>query len=123
MTKEAALKAFFGGFGIPAYPDTAVPENVQFPYITYTTQTDAWGGSPVSLTVNIWYYTESESAPNAKARELSEAIGIGGKVLSCDGGYIWLLRGSPWCQEIKDDRDRALKGRYINVTAEYLTEN
>ncbi len=124
MTKEAVLKQFFSGFGIAAYPSTAVPDDVQFPYLTYDVITSAFQEEPVSLTVNLWYFTTQEGVPNAKARELSEAIGRGGKLLPCDGnGYIWLKRGSPWCQSLTDETSPNIKRRYINVTAEYLTKN
>ena len=89
----------------------------------YEAVTAAWGDESVGLTVNIWYYTTDESAPNAKARELAEAIGLGGTVIPCDGGAIWLRRGSPWCQNIADESDENIKRRYVNVTAEYLTLN
>lgn len=126
MTKDKALYAFFSGFGIPAYPSTSVVNekgeaDVVFPYLTYTPVFDAWGGGPVSLTVNLWYYTESEAVPNAKAEELSQAIGMGGVRVPCDEGVIWLKRGSPWCQSLADEIDPAIKRRYINVTAEYMT--
>ncbi len=123
MTKEAALKSFFSGFGISAYPSTAVPDDVIFPYLTYEVITSAFDGEPVGVTVNLWYFTTQEGPPNAKARELSEAISLGGKVLPCDGGYIWLKRGSPWCQSLTDETSKNIKRRYINVTAEYLTLN
>lgn len=123
MTKEAALKAFFSSFGIPAYPATGLPQDVIFPYLTYEPITSAWDGGEVGITVNLWYFTTQESPPNAKARELSEAIGLGGVSLPCDGGFIWLKRGSPWCQNLSDETDKNIKRRYINVTAEYMTIN
>lgn len=123
MTKEAALHSFFNSFGIPGYPSSAVPEDAVFPWLTYDLITDAWDGGEVGLTVNLWYYTTDEAQSNAKARELSETIGYSGKVLPCDGGYIWLKRGSPWCQNLAEDSDTNIKRRYINVTAEYLTLN
>lgn len=124
MTKAEALYAFFSSFGIPAYASSAVPEDAVFPWLTYDLSTSAWdgdNGSEVSLTVNLWYYTTSEAAPNAKADELSKAIGYGGKLLPCDEGVIWLKRGSPWCQSLHDDSDSMIKRRYINITAEYMT--
>lgn len=123
MTKAAALYQFFSGFGMPAYAASSVPEDVNFPYLTYELSTSAWNGGEVGLTVNLWFYTESEAIPNAKAQELSEDIGYGGVTIPCDGGLIWLKRGSPWCQSLKDDTDQNIKRRYINVTAEYLTLN
>lgn len=128
MTKDKALYAFFSNFGLPAYPDNAVlnengEPDVILPYLTYTPVFDSWGGEPVSLTVNLWYHTESEAIPNAKAQEISERIGRSGCVVLCDKGYIRLLRGSPWCQSLRDEADSSIKRRYINITAQYYTEN
>ncbi len=123
MTKEAALKQFFSGFGIAAYPSTSVPNDVVFPYLTYEVITSAFEYGEVGLTVNLWYYTTQEGPPNAKARELSGAIGPGGRLLPCDGGYVWLKRGSPWCQSLTDETSPNIKRRYIQATAEYFTEN
>ena len=122
MTKEAALQAFFERF-LPSYAASAVPEDVVFPYLTYELITGAWEEGEVGLTVNIWYYTTSEAAPNAKAREISEAIGLGGVQLPCDGGTIWLTRGAPWCQSLTDSTDARIKRRYLNITANYNTVN
>lgn len=122
MTKEAALQAFFEQF-LPSYAASAVPNDVEFPYLTYELVTGAWEEGEVGITVNLWYYTTSEAAPNAKAREMSAAIGMGGVQVLCDGGAIWLKRGSPWCQSLYDSTDTNIKRRYINVTAEYLTVN
>ena len=122
MTKGAALQAFFSRF-MDAYAASAVPEDVTFPYLTYELITSAWDSGEVGLTVNLWFYTTSEAVPNAKAQELSDAIGYGGVTIPCDGGFIWLKRGSPWCQNLQDDTDPNIKRRYINVTAEYMTLN
>ncbi len=123
MTKAAALHQFFSSFGMTAYTATSVPEDAIFPYLTYELITSAWEGGETGLTVNLWFYTDSEAVPNAKAEELSAALGIGGKVLPCDGGYIWLKRGVPWCQSLRDETSPEIKRRYINITAEYLTKN
>lgn len=122
MTKGAAIHSFFSRF-MDAYAASAVPDDVTFPYLTYELITSAWDSGEVALTVNMWFYTTSEAIPNAKAQELSEAIGYGGIALPCDGGFIWLKRGSPWCQSLSDESDKNIKRRYINVTAEYMTLN
>ena len=119
MTKGAALQQFFSQF-LTAYTATSVPEDVVFPYLTYDADFDAWGGEPVSLTVNLWFYTESEAVPNAKADEISKAL-EGGAVLDMGNGeYIVLHRGSPWCQALRDETNNNVKRRYLNVTADYL---
>ena len=122
MTKDKALHAWFSQF-LTAYPTSNVPEDATFPWLTYELITGAWDSGEISLTVNLWYYTESEAIPNAKAQEISAAIGYGGTVIPCDGGYIWIKRGTPWCQNIADETDKNIKRRYLNITAEYLTEN
>lgn len=123
MTKAAALQKFFSSFGIPAYVSTSVSDDAKPPYLTYTYVSTAFDNEPVSLTVNLWYRTTSEAIPNAKAQELSNAIGRGGVNVYCDGGYIKLLRGTPFSQSVSDPTDSAIKRRYINITAMYYTEN
>lgn len=120
MTKNKALYAWFNEI-MTFYRDTAVPEDAELPYGTYTYAEDAFGGNQVALTVNLWFRTESEAVPDEAAQALSDAIGYGGVLIPCDDGYIWLTRGSPWCQSMTDESDTAIKRRYINVTAEYLT--
>ena len=123
MTKNKALYAWFNNF-MTFYRDTAVPEDAVFPYGTYTYVDDAFdgeNGGQAALTVNLWYRTESEAVPDAMAQEIAQAIGYGGTTIECDEGYLWIKKGSPWCQSLTDDIDPAIKRRYINITTEYLT--
>lgn len=122
MTKGEALHEFFSGFGMAAYPSSSVPDDVVFPYLTYDAVFDSFG-SPVSPLVNLWFYTTSEAIPNAKAQKIAEAIGRGGVTLRCDGGWIWIKRGSPWCQSVRDDTAPNIKRRIINIEVEYLTND
>ena len=121
MTKGAALHQFFSGFGMDAYAASSVPEDAVFPYLTYELITDNFDGGEVGLTVNLWFYTESEAIPNAKAQEVADALGIGGHLIQCDGGFVWLKRGTPFAQSLKDDTAPKIKRRYLNITAEYMT--
>ena len=121
MTKEQALYKFFNQFGIIGYRNTSVPDDVIFPYLTYDAPISSFEEDPVSITLNLYYYTDSEAEPDAKAEAIRNAIGMGGKILNCDGGAIWLKWGSPWCQSLVDETNRNIKRRYINITAEYLT--
>lgn len=122
MTKDKVLHAWFSQF-LPSYPAASVPSDAIFPWLTYDFSFGAFDTGQISLTVNLWYYTESEAIPNAKAQEISSAVGYGGLVLRCDGGYIRIMRGVPWCQSIDDESDKNIKRRYLNLTVEYLTEN
>lgn len=120
MTKNKALYAWFNEF-MPFYRASAVPSDVKFPYGTYEYIDSAFDLGEVGLTVNLWFRTESEAIPDEMAQEMSKKIGYGGVTIPCDEGYIWLKRGSPWCQSLTYEEDPAIKRRYINITAEYLT--
>jgi len=121
MTKEAALEQFFNSFGIKGYRNTSIPDDVIFPFLTYDTPISSFDEDPVSITLNLYYYTDSEAVPDAKAEEIRQAIGMGGVLLNCDSGAIWLKWGVPWCQSLVDETNNSIKRRYINVTAEYFT--
>lgn len=120
MTPTAAIYTFMAGFGVPAYAATSVPDNAEFPYITYELAVDDFWGGEVALAMDIWYRGDSEAEPNAKAREVSKAL-IGCKYIPCDGGGVILKKGSPFCQSMGDTADGKIKRRHINVTAEFIT--
>lgn len=119
MTPDAAINLFFNGFGIPAFPETAVPDKQNMPYITYPLVVSRFDELPVNLTVYIWYKTESEAIPTAKGMEIMDAIGRGGCTVPVDGGYIWLYMGSPALRAVPDE-DNSIKRRALNITAEYF---
>ena len=121
MTKEQALYQFFNSFDIIGYRNTSVPDDVIFPYLTFDAPISSLEEDPVSITLNLYYYTDSEAEPDAKAEAIRKRIGMGGVLLNCDGGAIWLKWGTPWCQSLVDETNRNIKRRYINITAEYLT--
>ena len=118
-TKAKAINDFFNGV-MRSYPQSAVQDDAKTPYLTYAWNEGSFGDENQAITVNIYARTDSEAEINAMARKLSDAIGRGGHVISCDDGAIWLKRGSPWCQAAPYD-DLSIKRRYINVSAEFLT--
>lgn len=122
MTPEAAIFSFLNGFGIPAYAASSVPDQAEFPYITYDLVLGEWMRGEVNMPVNVWYRTESEAEPNAKVRQIADTLGIGGATVRCDGGMLWFKKGSPWAQAVViDGEDEKVKRRYVNINIEYLT--
>lgn len=122
-TKAATIYEFWNSFEMPAYEENSVPtgeDAPKFPYITYQLVTDSLGNEVV-MSASIWYRGTSWLEANAKTDEISRAIGIGGKVLDCDGGKVWLKRGTPFAQNMSDESDNLIKRKYLNITAEYLT--
>lgn len=121
MTPEAAIYGCLSALGVPVYAATSVPVDAEFPYATVEMSSGAFWEGEVPLPVSLWYRGDSEAEPNAKARELSALVGPGGRVLPCDGGAVWLKRGSPFSQSMGDPADDKIKRRYVNLTAEFIT--
>ena len=120
MTKAAAIYQFWSSFGLTAYEENTVPHDAVFPYITYQLVTDSFDRE-IPLTVSLWYRSESWKTINAKTEEISQKISRGGKIISCDGGAIWLKRGQPFAQSMGDESDDLIKRKYLNITAEFMT--
>lgn len=120
MTKAAAIYQFWSSFGLTAYEENTVPEDAEFPYLTYQLVTDSFDRE-VAGAVSLWYRGESWTAINAKTEEISAHIGKGGKIIKCDGGRIWIKRGQPFAQNMGDESDDLIKRKYINVVYEFLT--
>lgn len=120
MTKAAAIYQFWNSFGLTAYEENTVSDDAKFPYITYQLVTDSFDHE-VPVTASLWYRSESWTAINAKTEEISQKISRGGKIISCDGGAIWLKRGQPFAQNMGDESDDLIKRKYLNITAEFMT--
>ena len=120
MTKAAAIYQFWNSFGLTAYEENTVPTDATFPYITYQLVTDSFDRE-IPLSASLWYRSESWTAINAKTDEISQKISRGGKIISCDGGAIWLKRGQPFAQNMGDENDDLIKRKYLNITAEFMT--
>ena len=120
MTKAAAIYQFWNSFGLTAYEENTVPDDAAFQYITYQLVTDSFD-SEVATSASLWYRSESWTAINAKTEEISQKISRGGKIISCDGGAIWLKRGQPFAQSMGDESDDLIKRKYLNITAEFVT--
>lgn len=120
MTQDKAIYQFLSSFGMTAYAEAAVPEDAVFPFLTYELITGAYN-QRTTITVNLWFYTSSEAEPNAKAAEISAAIGMGGITIPCDGGALWIKRGTPWCQSLRDETNNNIKRRYLLLDIDYLT--
>ena len=120
MTKAAAIYQFWNSFGLTAYEENMVPHDAAFPYITYQLVTDSFDRE-IQLTASVWYRSESWTGINKKTDEISQKISRGGTIISCDVGAIWIKRGQPFAQNMRDESDDLIKRKYLNITAEFIT--
>lgn len=122
MTKGQAIQKFWESFGIPAYAETTVPDDAPFPYITYQVHT----GSLEDLCIvnaTIWYRSYSWEEISEKVDEISKAIAkMNPPSVKIDGGRLYITKGSPFAQEVRDESDDAIRGYLLNINYEFLTE-
>lgn len=120
LNKEATLHAFWNGFGIPAYEENTIPKDAKLPYITYEVITDSLSDYNTALTAQIWYKSNSWKELNEKTEAISQALSSGVRLV-CDAGNIMLYRGSPFAQNRVDPSDSTVKGKLININADFIT--
>lgn len=117
--KYEALHAFYSSFGVPAYEENSVPDNAKLPYITYEVITSEFDAQNIALSCQIWSRSNSLKELNILTEAMSDALRTGAKLI-CDTGYIMLYRGEPFAQT-RPSGERAVKAKYINISADYIT--
>lgn len=121
MDKWQAVHSFWNSFDIPAYDEASVPDDATMPYITYSASTDSMD-SPVALTGSIWYRSLSSWGEiSRKAEEINNRLKCGGVTIPVSGGYLWIVRGTPFAQRGNEGGD-TVKHIYIVLMGEFLTE-
>ena len=121
MTKEEALYSFYSQFGT-AYEETHLPKSATLPYLTYSVSTASFGDGDTSLSLSVWTRSTSWALANSIAKQISDTLGLGGVIIDCDDGAVWLKRGTPFAQNMGDESDDLIKRKVINITAEYIGE-
>lgn len=133
MTQTArALYAFFGSFGLPAWPEDNVPDAqgesacetceaaADFPRITYTPCEPAFGES-TALEVRLWFWAEGYEEACAALDRLCARVPDGaGTRLRTPDGLLWLLRGDPFIR-MEPTGERALKCACVRLTLRAYT--
>lgn len=120
MDKEQAIQNFWSQFGIPAYDENSVPDDLGYPFITYSVATDMLD-DVVSLYGNIFYRSPSWKDITQKKEQIAEYIGAGGVTVKIDTGYVYFCQGTPFAQRMSEPGDDMVKRYYIQLQAEFLT--
>lgn len=119
MTKEQAYHNFLSSFGWKTYDENTVPEDAVLPRITYNLSVAEFG-LPVAMSLSVWDRSTKWTSVTEMADDIYDGIGLGGKLLTYDDGFIWVKRGQPFAQRMADEDD-AIRRIYINVEVEYFT--
>lgn len=109
-----ALDTYLNGFGLDAYAEDTVPDDAQFPYITYRVVDPEWH-QKATFFVRVWFRTTSNAYVLEKADEITGDIGVG-KRIPFEGGLLMLWPESPKVQVIVDPNDRMVRYAYINLS-------
>ena len=122
MTKGQAIQKFWESFGITAYDETSVPDNAPFPYITYQVHTSSLDGLCIT-NASIWYRSYSWKEISEKTEEISKAIAqMFPPSVKIDGGRLFITKGVPFAQRMRDESDDTIRRMLLNVNYEFLTE-
>ena len=120
MTDVAkALYSFWSSFGLDAYPESNVPSDVKFPYITYTLIQPEWD-RPTTHQARVWYKSESYRGINAKVDEIVTRIGAG-VMIPAEPGYVCIRKSNPLVQFQGIDVPE-LKVAYLNLQINAYTD-
>ena len=119
ISPEGAIYQFWASFGLPAFEENNVPDDAGFPRITYELATDMCGNE-VALSASLWYRGSSLVDINTKTAEIQRRIGLGGILLPCEGGRIWIKAAQPFAQTMGDGADDMIRRKLINISADFL---
>lgn len=106
-----ALKTFFSSFGLPAYSQDSVPDDVQLPYIAYSVAEPEWD-QKASIFAQVWDRTRSNTFISQKASQIIADVGRG-KRLPLPDGWLFIWPENPAAQ-IQVDGD--FRYAYINLS-------
>lgn len=109
-----ALYSFFSGFGIPAYIQDNIPDNVTMPYITY----ELIEPEPLATALfhaSVWYRDTGVAAISGKVDEIRAAIG-NGVDLPTESGVVHIFRErNGTFAQIMNDPNRETKRAYLSM--------
>lgn len=106
-----ALKTFFSQFGVPAYTQDSVPEEVELPYITYSLPEPEWG-KKASMYAQIWDYGRSNNRILKLADQIMAEIHVG-KVIPLEDGHLVIWPENPTIQLMTREEYR---NAYLNLS-------
>lgn len=106
----AKLKAFFSGFGLPAYVRQSVPDEVELPYIAYDLTEPRWD-QQANMSCQVYYPKNQLEELLTTADAIMSAIGEGIQITMPDG-YLMIYLATQQGQTMSDDVSQSV---YISL--------
>ena len=133
MNKQQAYNSFWSGFGVLAFEENSVPDDVvingliesgiakaKYPYITYQVITDDLDGK-VFPSASIYDKSTSWERVDLLANLISERIQQM-STIELDNGRMFIAKGSPFSQHMFENGDISIKRILLNLGVEFFTE-
>lgn len=123
MDRWEAQYQFWSSFGIPAYPEDAVPDrkDITFPYITYQPISGGFG-AVMTQSASVWTRSTSWEEADKKADEIERYIRSMGFPKIDGGRYRVFIPDSVFAQSMGDPNDDQIKRKLLSVQIEFMTE-
>lgn len=118
MNEWEALDIFWNSFGLEAYDENTVPDDIEFPYITYEAIIGRFD-SKIPLSASLWYRTTSWESISLKALEISRAIG-GGYGVAYNNGRMWITKEDQFLNR-RSDPNPQIRRIELRINAEFQT--
>ena len=73
------------------------------------------------LTASLWYISDLWDEISRKSEEIAKYIGYGHRIIKLDNGYLYITRGSPFAQRMREPGNDKVRRIVINISCEFLT--
>lgn len=125
-TKTQAIYNFFSSFGMEAFEENSVYSlegAPDYPYITYELKTDFFSDTDTVISASVWTRSTSWATANAYAEQISAAVGRSGLITQIEGGYMLIMRRSPFAQSMGDPGDDMVKRKLLSFALRFYTND
>ena len=114
-TIAGGLWRFWNQFGVPAYPQDAVPDDVDLPYITYRLGFPDWR-SQMSIFATVWSRSTSYAECSALVDEIDETIGECFQIPT-ESGVLMVYKDINFAQ-VQPQDDISIKAVFLSLILE-----
>ena len=120
MDKWQALNSFFNSFGVKAYEASTVPENAEFPRITYESGI-ASIDEPVQIDASVWDLSKSWGTVDGIVNNI-ESVVDSYPCPQIEGGRYRVYKGTPYAQRMSDPNNDDIRRTVLHINFEFLTK-